>query len=147
MSIEDLYKIYIENPGIETDTRKIKNGNIFFALKGPHFNGNKFAEQALKDGASYCVCDEKLTITDNRIIYVEDVLKTLQQLAKHHRQQLNIPFIAITGSNGKTTTKELVHEVLSTTYKCYTTKGNLNNHIGIPLTILSIKNDAEIAVI
>ena len=147
MSIEDLYKIYIENPGIETDTRKIKNGNIFFALKGPHFNGNKFVEQALKDGASYCVCDEKLTITDNRIIYVEDVLKTLQQLAKHHRQQLNIPFIAITGSNGKTTTKELVHEVLSTTYKCYTTKGNLNNHIGIPLTILSIKNDAEIAVI
>ena len=147
MSIEDLYKIYTENPDIETDTRKIKNGNIFFALKGPHFNGNNFAERALEDGASYCVCDEKLTITDNRIIYVEDVLKTLQQLAKHHRQQLNIPFIAITGSNGKTTTKELVHEVLSTTYKCYTTKGNLNNHIGIPLTILSIKNDAEIAVI
>ena len=147
MSIKDLYKIYIENPGIETDTRKIKNGNIFFALKGPHFNGNNFAERAIKDGALYCVCDEKLTITDNRIIYVENVLKTLQQLAKHHRQQLNIPFIAITGSNGKTTTKELVHEVLSTTYKCYTTKGNLNNHIGIPLTILSIKNDAEIAVI
>ena len=147
MSIEDLYKIFVENPSIETDTRKIKNGNIFFALKGPHFNGNNFAEQALKDGASYCVCDEKLTITDNRIIYVEDVLKTLQQLAKKHRQQFNIPFIAITGSNGKTTTKELVHEVLSTTYKCYTTKGNLNNHIGIPLTILSIKNDAEIAVI
>ena len=147
MSIEDLYKIYIENPSIETDTRKIKNGNIFFALKGPHFNGNNFAERALKDGASYCICDEKLTLTDNRIIYVEDVLKTLQQLAKQHRQQLNIPFIAITGSNGKTTTKELVHEVLSTTYRCYTTKGNLNNHIGIPLTILSIKNDAEIAVI
>ena len=147
MSIEDLYKIYIENPSIETDTRKIKNGNIFFALKGPHFNGNNFAERALKDGASYCICDEKLTLTDNRIIYVQDVLKTLQQLAKQHRQQLNIPFIAITGSNGKTTTKELVHEVLSTTYKCYTTKGNLNNHIGIPLTILSIKNDAEIAVI
>ena len=95
MSIEDLYKIYIENPSVETDTRKIKNGNIFFALKGPHFNGNNFAERALEDGASYCVCDEKLTITDNRIIYVEDVLKTLQQLAKHHRQQLNIPFIAI----------------------------------------------------
>ena len=147
MSIEELYKVYIENPCIETDTRKIKQGSIFFALKGPNFNGNNYVAEAFTQGASFCVCDEQSVISDSRIIYVEDVLCTLQQLAKHHRQQFNIPVIAITGSNGKTTTKELVHEVLRTTYKCYTTKGNLNNHIGIPLTLLSIKNDAEIAVI
>ena len=147
MSIEELYSIYLEHPLIETDTRKIKQGDIFFALKGPNFNGNNYVEEAFKRGAFYCVCDEMSAISDNRILYVENVLITLQQLAKHHRQQFNIPFIAITGSNGKTTTKELVHEVLNTTYKCYTTKGNLNNHIGIPLTILSVKKDAEIAVI
>ena len=147
MSIEELYSIFIEHPHVETDTRKIKPEDIFFALKGPKFNGNKYVEQAFKEGASYCVCDEQSTFLNERIIYVEDVLKTLQQLAKYHRQQFNIPFIAITGSNGKTTTKELVHEVLSTTFICYTTKGNLNNHIGIPLTILSVKKDAAIAVI
>ncbi len=147
MSIEEFYNIYVQHPFIETDTRKIKIGDIFFALKGPNFNGNNYVEQAFKEGASYCICDEESNFISERIIYVEDVLQTLQQLAKHHRQKFNIPFIAITGSNGKTTTKELVHEVLSTTYKCYTTKGNLNNHIGIPLTILSINNDAEIAVI
>ena len=147
MTIEELYKIYIDHPIVETDTRKIKSGSIFFALKGPNFNGNTYAMQALAAGAAYSVCDEQLEILDARIIYVDDVLSTLQQLAKHHRQQFIIPFIAITGSNGKTTTKELVHEVLSTTYKCYTTKGNLNNHIGIPLTLLSVKKDADIAVI
>ena len=147
MSIEELYSIYLEHPSIETDTRKIKEGDIFFALKGPNFNGNNYVEEAFKLGAFYCVCDEMSAITTGRILYVENVLITLQQLAKHHRQQFSIPFIGITGSNGKTTTKELVHEVLSTTYKCYTTKGNLNNHIGIPLTILSVKKDAEIAVI
>ncbi len=147
MNIEELYSIYLEHPSIETDTRKIKKRDIFFALKGPNFNGNNYVEEAFKRGASYCVCDEMSTITDSRILYVENVLNTLQRLAKHHRQQFSIPFIGITGSNGKTTTKELVHEVLSTTYKCYTTKGNLNNHIGIPLTILSVKKDAEIAVI
>ena len=147
MSIEELYKVYTENPSIETDTRKVKKGDIFFALKGPNFNGNLYAKQAFEAGASYCVCDEASGYLNEKIIYVDDALSTLQQLAKYHRQQFTIPFIAITGSNGKTTTKELVHEVLSTTYKCYTTKGNLNNHIGIPLTILSIKKDAEIAVI
>ena len=147
MSIEELYSIYLEHPSIETDTRKIKEGDIFFALKGPNFNGNNYVEEAFKRGAFYCVCDEMSAITTGRILYVENVLITLQQLAKHHRQQFSIPFIGITGSNGKTTTKELVHEVLSTTYKCYTTKGNLNNHIGIPITILSVKKDAEIAVI
>ena len=147
MTIEELYQIYLTYPTIETDTRKIKKDNLFFALKGPNFNGNNYAKEALNAGASYCICDERTNMEDTRIIFVDDVLNTLQQLAKYHRMQFNIPFIAITGSNGKTTTKELVHEVLTSTYKCYTTKGNLNNHIGVPLTILSIKKDAEIAVI
>ena len=147
MTIEELYQIYLTYPTIETDTRKIKKDNLFFALKGLNFNGNNYAKEALNAGASYCICDERTNMEDTRIIFVDDVLNTLQQLAKYHRMQFNIPFIAITGSNGKTTTKELVHEVLTSTYKCYTTKGNLNNHIGVPLTILSIKKDAEIAVI
>jgi UDP-N-acetylmuramoyl-tripeptide--D-alanyl-D-alanine ligase len=147
MNIEEIYKIYQQFSSIETDTRKIKKDDIFFALKGPNFNGNHFSKQALKAGAAYVVADEPLDFEDNRIIQVTDVLRTLQLLAQHHREQFNIPFIAITGSNGKTTTKELLHAVLSTTFKTYTTKGNLNNHIGIPLTILKIKPDAEMAVI
>jgi UDP-N-acetylmuramoyl-tripeptide--D-alanyl-D-alanine ligase len=147
MNIEDIYKIYGQFPSIETDSRKLKEGDIFFALKGPNFNGNHFAKQALEAGAAYVVADEPVSFEDSRIIQVAHVLRTLQLLAQHHREQFNIPFIAITGSNGKTTTKELLHEVLSTTFKTYTTKGNLNNHIGIPLTILKIKADAEIAVI
>lgn len=146
MNIEELYKIYEQHPSVQTDTRKLKKGDLFFALKGANYNGNLYAQQALELGASYCIVDEKHT-DDKRIIMVEDVLTTLQQLAKHHRQLFDIPFIAITGSNGKTTTKELIHSVLSTTYKTYTTEGNLNNHIGIPLTILKIKRDAEIAVV
>jgi UDP-N-acetylmuramoyl-tripeptide--D-alanyl-D-alanine ligase len=147
MNIEEIYKIYQQFPSIETDTRKIKKDDIFFALKGPNFNGNHFAKQALEAGAAYVVADELLDFDDKRIIQVTDVLRTLQLLAQHHREQFTIPFIAITGSNGKTTTKELLHEVLSTAFKTYTTKGNLNNHIGIPLTILKIKPDAEMAVI
>lgn len=147
MNIGDIYKIYQQFPSIETDSRKLKKGDIFFALKGPNFNGNQFVKQALELGAACIVADEPLSLEDKRIIKVNDVLETLQQLAKYHREQFKIPFIAITGSNGKTTTKELLHEVLSTTFKTYTTKGNLNNHIGIPLTILKIKPDAEIAVI
>ncbi|MGN6533597.1 MAG: UDP-N-acetylmuramoyl-tripeptide--D-alanyl-D-alanine ligase [Ginsengibacter sp.] len=147
MNIEDIYTLYQQFPFIETDSRKIEKDDIFFALKGPNFNGNHFAKQALKDGAAYVIADEPLEFEDNRIIQVTDVLRTLQLLAQHHREQFNIPFIAITGSNGKTTTKELLHAVLSTTFKTYTTKGNLNNHIGIPLTILKIKPDAEMAVI
>jgi UDP-N-acetylmuramoyl-tripeptide--D-alanyl-D-alanine ligase len=147
IAIDDLYKIYLQYPSVTTDTRNIKNRDIFFALKGPSFNGNTFAEQAFNLGAAYCICDEKTAFEHSNIIYVADVLKTLQQLAKYHRETFSIPFIAITGSNGKTTTKELVHAVLSKKYKCYTTVGNLNNHIGVPLTILSIKKDAEIAVI
>jgi UDP-N-acetylmuramoyl-tripeptide--D-alanyl-D-alanine ligase len=147
MQLPDLYDIYLQHPSIQTDTRKLKKGDIFFALKGPSFNGNLFVKQALDAGAAYAVTDEPLDFSDERIIATEDVLQTLQQLAKYHREQFDIPFIAITGSNGKTTTKELVHEVLSSTYTTYTTKGNLNNHIGIPLTILSVGMDAEMAVI
>jgi len=147
MNIEQLYEIYKQFPSVETDSRKLKKDDIFFALKGPNFNGNVFAQQALQSGAAWVVADEPLLFEDKRIIQVNNVLETLQQLAKYHREQFSIPFIAITGSNGKTTTKELLHEVLSTTFKTYTTKGNLNNHIGIPLTILKIKPDAEIAVI
>lgn len=147
MNIADLYNIYIQHPSVETDTRKIKKGDLFFALKGPNFNGNDYAQQALDAGAAYCICDEAVLKGNPKIIVVSDVLHTLQQLAKHHREQFNIPFIAITGSNGKTTTKELLSAVLSTTFKTYTTEGNLNNHIGVPLTLLRIKKDAEMAVI
>ena len=147
MEIRELYALYLRYPSIQTDTRKIKHGDIYFALKGPSFNGNQFARVALELNASFVILDEPASFNDEKIIYTNDVLETLQNLAKFHRQQFTIPFIAITGSNGKTTTKELIHEVLSTTYKIYTTKGNLNNHIGIPLTILSVKTDAEIAVI
>ena len=147
MQIEALYQIFLKYPNVQTDTRKIGKDEIYFALKGENFNGNEFATKALELGAAYCVVDEDLGIADNRLILVDDVLKTLQSLAKYHRSTFNIPFIAITGSNGKTTTKELVHAVLSTTFKTYTTYGNLNNHIGIPLTLLSVKSDAEMAVI
>ena len=147
MQIEDIYKIYQQYPSIQTDSRKLKENDLFFALKGPNFNGNTFAKQALENGAAFVFADEKTSFTDDRIIQTGDVLETLQQLSKYHRQQFNIPFIAITGSNGKTTTKELIHAVLSSTFKTYTTEGNLNNHIGVPLTILKIKPDAEIAVI
>ena len=147
MSIEQLYEIYKQFPSVQTDTRKLKKGDIYFALKGSNFNGNHFAKNAINAGAAYAVIDEKEFEIEGKTILVEDVLLTLQQLAKYHRQQFTIPFIAITGSNGKTTTKELIHAVLSTTFRTYTTEGNLNNHIGIPLTILKIKDDAEMAVI
>jgi len=147
MQIQELYKLYLAHPSILTDTRKLQKDDLFFALKGPNFNGNQFAKQALDSGASYVIMDEPANFSDERLIITDNALNTLQQLAKYHREQFDIPFIAITGSNGKTTTKELVHEVLSSTFITYTTKGNLNNHIGIPLTILSVKNDAEMAVI
>jgi UDP-N-acetylmuramoyl-tripeptide--D-alanyl-D-alanine ligase len=147
MNIEELYDLYLENPFIQTDTRKLKKGDLFFALKGLSFNGNEFAAKALDAGASFAVIDDPLYAMDQRTILVDDVLKTLQELALHHRLQFDIPFIAITGSNGKTTTKELIHAVLSSTFKTYTTEGNLNNHIGVPLTILKIRKDAEMAVI
>lgn len=147
MQIQELYNIYLQNPSIQTDTRKLQAGDIFFALKGPNFNGNLFAKQALENGAVCVVVDEEVGFNDRKLFRTVDVLTALQELAKHHRSQFTIPFIAITGSNGKTTTKELIHAVLSSKYTTYTTKGNLNNHIGIPLTILSVKKDAELAVI
>lgn len=146
ISIQELYKIYKDFPSVQTDTRALKNGDLFFALKGPNFNGNNFIQMALDAGAAYAVSDED-RFTDPHILQVPDVLDSLQQLANFHRQQFSIPFIAITGSNGKTTTKELIHAALSKQYITYTTEGNLNNHIGIPLTILKIKNDAEMAVV
>ena len=147
MNIIELYEIYKQYPSIQTDTRKLKKGDIFFALRGPNFNANAFAETALSNGAVYAVIDDAKYNTHANMILVEDALHTLQQLALYHRNQFDIPFIAITGSNGKTTTKELVHAVLGSQYKTYTTYGNLNNHIGVPLTILNIRNDAEMAVI
>ena len=147
MTIPELYKIFQEHPSVQTDTRKLNPGDIFFALKGPSFNGNEFAKKAIDSGAAYAVIDEAAYALDEKTILVDDALDTLQQLALHHRRQFDIPFIAITGSNGKTTTKELIHAVLSTTYKTYTTEGNFNNHIGVPLTLLRIQEDAEMAVI
>ena len=149
-SIAFLYEIFKKNPSVQTDTRKLKQGDIYFALKGPNFNGNVFALAALEAGASFAVVDEPIPQSDaidERILQVADALTTLQDLAKHHRLQFDIPFIAITGSNGKTTTKELIAAVLSSHFKIYTTVGNLNNHIGVPLTLLSIQADAQMAVI
>ncbi len=147
MQIETLYQHFLKSEGVETDSRKVRPGVIYFALKGDRFNGNHFAVQALEKGASFVVVDEDIPLTDNRVFRASDALTTLQQLARHHRLRFNIPFIAITGSNGKTTTKELVHAVLSSSFTTYTTKGNLNNHIGIPLTLLAIKPDAQMAVV
>jgi len=147
MMVEELYKLYHQYPSVQSDTRNLKAGDIFFALKGPNFNGNSFAQQAINNGAAYAVIDEKEFEIPGKTFLVPDVLEALQQLALYHRKQFTIPFIAITGSNGKTTTKELIHAVLSTSYKTYTTEGNLNNHIGVPLTILKIRNDAEMVVI
>jgi len=154
MTTEELYHIYKKHPSVQTDTRKLKQGDFFFALKGGNFNGNSFAKTAIDSGAAYAVIDEKEFEIAGKTILVDDVLRALQQLARYHRDQFKslpdgrqVPFIAITGSNGKTTTKELIHAVLSSSFKTYTTEGNLNNHIGIPLTILKIKPDAEMAVI
>ena len=147
MQLEKIYTLYLQNPKVQTDTRLLQKGDLFFALKGPNFNGNQYAANALSMGAAAVVIDEPIGIEGGNIFLVEDVLTALQELALHHRKQLSIPFIAVTGSNGKTTTKELIHAVLSSSFKTYTTKGNLNNHIGVPLTILSINTDAEMAII
>jgi len=147
MQVEELYQKYLETGKVSTDTRKITPGSVFFALKGPAFNGNQFAQEALAKGASYAVVDEQAFAKESRCLLVDDVLGALQQLARHHRQQLSIPVIGLTGSNGKTTSKELVNAVLSTTFKTYATQGNLNNHIGVPLTVLSIDRSCEIAIV
>ncbi|MDD4576057.1 MAG: UDP-N-acetylmuramoyl-tripeptide--D-alanyl-D-alanine ligase [Bacteroidales bacterium] len=146
ISIEELYNIYNSHPIISTDTRNITRNSLFFALKGDHFNGNDFAKKALENGASYAICDE-ITESDSRVIRVENVLKTLQELSIYHRNTLKIPIIGITGTNGKTTTKELLYTILKTKYSVLATLGNLNNHIGVPLTLLSITNQHEMAII
>lgn len=152
MDIRDLYGKFLETQGISTDTRKDLKDTIFFALKGENFNGNLFIAKAFDSGAKYVVADEmpesSLTVKfGERLIIVPDALKALQQLSGHHRNQFNCPVLAITGSNGKTTTKELVAVVLSQKFKTYFTQGNLNNHIGIPQTLLSIRKDAEFIII
>jgi len=144
--IEKIYSLFSENYGVSTDSRNITSNSIFFALKGENFNGNKFAEIAIEKGASYAIIDEQKYKTSNQTILVNNVLETLQRLATYHRTKLNIPIISLTGSNGKTTTKELIHAVLSTTYKTTATKGNLNNHIGVPLTLLSMTKETEIGI-
>ncbi|MBU1013143.1 MAG: UDP-N-acetylmuramoyl-tripeptide--D-alanyl-D-alanine ligase [Bacteroidetes bacterium] len=146
-SLDELYQHYLKYPQISTDSRAISSGSIFFALKGENFDGNTFALQALNQGCSLAVVDNIKLKNKELCFFVEDVLLTLQALAKLHRKKLNIPIIGITGTNGKTTTKELMNTVLSKKFKTYSTRGNLNNHIGVPLSILSINNDVEIAVI
>lgn len=147
MQIEELYAIYKQYPSISTDTRNIIKDSIFFALKGANFNGNSFADQALANGAAYVVIDEKAYQNGDNYILVDDVLTALQDLAQYHRQQLNIPVIGITGTNGKTTSKELLYAVLSQHFNTFATKGNLNNHIGVPLSLLAIDDSYEIAII
>ena len=145
--IENLYRRYSESGVVSTDTRNINPRSMFFALRGDKFNANEFAAEALQKGASWAVIDDEKYRINDRCIVVDDVLSTLQQLARYHRDQLRIPVIALTGSNGKTTTKELTHAVLSKKYKTLATRGNLNNHIGVPLTVLSITSAVEIAVV
>lgn len=147
LNTAELYSLFLKHPNVQTDTRKLSEGDLFFALKGPSYNGNVFAEKALESGAAFAIVDEIVFAGNERCILVDDVLKTLQNLALHHRRNFNIPFLAITGSNGKTTTKELIVAVLKQQFNTYATQGNLNNHIGVPLTLLSIKKDAEMAVI
>ena len=146
MEIKELYEIYKAHPIVTTDSRNCPEGSIFFALKGETFDGNKFAIAAIEKGCAYAVVDDK-SVVHPKVILVDNVLETLQALARYHREQLDIPFVGVTGTNGKTTTKELVATVLSKKYRVHYTQGNFNNHIGVPLTLLSIKPDCEMAVI
>jgi UDP-N-acetylmuramoyl-tripeptide--D-alanyl-D-alanine ligase len=146
-TIEQLYQLYLQHPVISTDTRKIIPGSLFFALKGDKFDANTFAQKAVEAGAAYAVIDNAEYATGEQFLLVDDVLATLQDLARHHRRQLNIPVIGLTGTNGKTTTKELINAVLSQKFKTLATQGNLNNHIGVPLTILTIDSSHQMAVI
>ncbi|MEZ5026352.1 MAG: UDP-N-acetylmuramoyl-tripeptide--D-alanyl-D-alanine ligase [Chitinophagales bacterium] len=148
MNIQELYALFCTASGVTSDSRKINQNQLFFALRGENFNGNSFAQRALELGAAYSIIDEPEYQTNEKCILVDDVLTTLQQLANYHLHQIRPKTIlAITGSNGKTTTKELVHAVLSTTYNTHYTKGNYNNHIGIPLTLLEMPANTDIAVI
>jgi len=147
MKISTLHELFLESDGVSTDTRKIKNNTIFFALKGGNFDGNSYAKEALSKGASYAVIDDANYKVSEKHILVKDVLETLQHLATYHREYLGISVIALTGSNGKTTTKELIASVLSTSFNTKATEGNLNNHIGVPLTLLSMNKQTKIGVV
>jgi UDP-N-acetylmuramoyl-tripeptide--D-alanyl-D-alanine ligase len=147
VSTEKIYQLFTSFPCVSTDSRKIKKDSIFFALKGENFNGNKFANEALNKGAAYSIVDEKEYVSSSKTILVDDVLKTLSELATIHRRKLGIPILAITGTNGKTTTKELVSAVLSQKYNVSFTQGNLNNHIGVPLTLLKMNDQTEFGVV
>ena len=147
MSIKEIYQLYKQFPVVTTDSRNCPENSIFVALKGENFNGNKFALSAIKSGCAYAIVDEAEYATDERIMLVEDCLQTLQQLATYHRRQLNVTVIGITGSNGKTTTKELIASVLSQQYNTLYTLGNFNNHIGVPLTLLRLTTEHEMAII
>lgn len=148
MNIEDLYSLFHRSTSVTTDSRKIPLDSIFFALKGENFNGNEFAEEAIAAGAKFAIVDEEEYVNEKKgIYYVKDSLKALQRLGRYHRTNCKIPVIALTGSNGKTTTKELITAVLSEKYKVLSTHGNFNNHIGVPLTLLSIGSSHEIAVV
>lgn len=147
MELNQLHKLFLESSVISTDTRKIVPDSIFFALKGANFNGNLFAKDALDKGAKFAVVDEKEFALDSNYILVDDVLNCLQELASFHRNQLSCPVLGITGTNGKTTTKELINAVLERKYSVVCTKGNLNNHIGVPLTLLSAKLDTEFLIV
>ena len=147
MEIKELYAIFKQHPQITIDSRKSKQGDIFVALMGENFNGNNFAKNAIEKGCAFAIIDDDTCQIASKTILVKDCLQTLQELANYHRKQLNIPFLAITGSNGKTTTKELIACILATSLKVHFTEGNLNNHIGVPLTLLAIPTDTEIAVI
>jgi UDP-N-acetylmuramoyl-tripeptide--D-alanyl-D-alanine ligase len=147
MTIEKIYQLFTDSEGVSTDSRTINKNSIFFALKGENFNGNKFAVKAIEEGATYSIIDEKEFNNHPNCILVEDVLLTLQALANHHRKQFNIPVLGITGSNGKTTNKELIGAVLSKKYNLLMTQGNLNNHIGVPLTLLQLNDKHRFAII
>ncbi len=145
--VEKIYDLFLQAEGISTDSRKINKGCLFFALKGDNFNGNKYAEAALSEGASFAIIDEEEFKSSDRTILVDDVLSCLQELALHHRHKLGIPVLGITGTNGKTTTKELIAAVLSKKFKVSFTQGNLNNHIGVPLTLLAMDSETEFGVV
>ncbi|EDP72195.1 UDP-N-acetylmuramoyl-tripeptide--D-alanyl-D-alanine ligase (UDP-N-acetylmuramoyl-L-alanyl-D-glutamyl-meso-2 [Flavobacteriales bacterium ALC-1] len=147
MKIEALYKKFKESNSVSTDTRKLPKECIYFALKGENFDGNKFVAKAVENGAKYCVVDDEDAMINENCILVEDVLTTLQQLATYHRNSIGIPIISLTGSNGKTTTKELINSVLTTTFNVKATLGNLNNHIGVPLTLLSFSEDLDFGIV
>ena len=147
MKIDKIYQLFQQSSGVCTDTRSLKNNQLFFAIKGTSVNGDDFALEAIKNGASYAIVSEHCTDKNDQLIHVSDPLKTLQDLARFHRDQFEIPVIGLTGSNGKTTTKELINAVLSSEYETLCTQGNLNNHIGVPLTLLGLQPSHEMAII